>query len=616
MSFLLADDAWADTPNIVYILADDMGIGDIRSYTATSPVNTPNIDRIANEGMRFTNARSPSSVCSPTRYGILTGRYPWRGPLPFGIVREMRPAVLEPARLTVAEMLQERGYDTAILGKWHLGLNWVTTDGQPANAQGTNVDYSQPFTGGPIHHGFDTYFGDDVINWPPYTMIRDDRTIGIPVGNANGQPYTPPGGVLPGYVTPGYTTASSLPLVLNETESYIEARASQPSPFFLYLPLTAPHEPIVPPPELQGSTQTNAYGDFIATVDWAVGRVLDALEDPNGDSDTSDSMLDNTMIVFTADNGAETHFSFSTSPGYKNGLPLRGDKTTVYEGGHAIPLMVKWDGEVPAGAVSSQMVELNDFMATVADIVDYQLPLNAAEDSINLAPLLRGDSTGPVRNAGVQTSFSGAKIIRQVDSAGNEWKLAFTPTDGGFSGTAINPALPITNFSQLQLFNLTADPSETTNLLAGGGTEPMRQRALELQTLLLQLMNSGRTAPTTRTGDYNGDHVVDASDYLAWRAAFGSATASADGNNNGIVDMADFVIWRKHFLGQMGAGGSLNGATVPEPAAPILAAAALFLGAAQYRPSRARLTRQPAPAVTPIAIFSPAASDPPSAVGP
>ena len=201
--------------------------------------------------------------------------------------------------------------------------------------------------------------------------------------------------------------------------------------------------------------------------------MLDALEDPNGDNNTSDSILDNTMIVFTADNGAETHFSFSTSPGYKNGLPLRGDKTTVYEGGHAIPFMVKWDGEVPAGTVSSQMVELNDFMATVADVVDYQLPAGAAEDSFNLAPLLRGESTGPVRNAGVQISFSGAKIIRQVDSAGNEWKLAFTPTDGGFSGTAINPALPITNFSQLQLFNLTADPSETTNLLAGGGTEAM-----------------------------------------------------------------------------------------------------------------------------------------------
>ncbi|HEX2474804.1 MAG TPA: sulfatase-like hydrolase/transferase [Lacipirellulaceae bacterium] len=585
LAFSFADHASADTPNIVYILADDMGLGDIRSYNANSPVNTPNIDRIANEGMRFTNARSPSSVCSPTRYGILTGRYPWRGALTFGVVREFRPSVLEPSRLTVAEMLQQKGYATAALGKWHLGLNWQTTDGFAPNAQGTNVDYTKPFTGGPINNGFDTYYGDDVINWPPYTMIRDDRTIGIPVGNVNGQPYTPPGGVLPGYVTPGYTTAGSLPLVLNETESYIAGRATQPAPFFLYLPLTAPHEPIVPPPELQGSTGTNAYGDFIATVDWAVGRVLDRLEDPNGDNNTSDSILDNTMIVFTADNGAETHFSFSTSPGFKSGLPLRGDKATVYEGGHAIPLMVKWDGEVQPGSVSSQMVELNDFMATVADIVDYQLPLGAAEDSFNLAPLLRGDSNAPVRNAGVQISFSGAAIIRQIDSAGNEWKLIFSPNDGGFGGTTISPFAPITNFGQLQMFNLTADPSETTNLLAGGGTEPTRQKALALQALLLQMINAGRTAPTVRTGDYNGDHVVDASDYLAWKAAFGSATVSADGNNNGIVDLADFVIWRKNFLGQSTAGsGALVGANVPEPAASILAAAAIFFGAAQYRP--------------------------------
>jgi hypothetical protein len=231
------------------------------------------------------------------------------------------------------------------------------------------------------------------------------------------------------------------------------------------------------------------------------------------------------------------------------------------------------------------MVELNDFMATVADIVDYQLPLGAAEDSFNLAPLLRGDSNAPVRNAGVQISFSGAAIIRQIDSAGNEWKLIFSPNDGGFGGTTISPFAPITNFGQLQMFNLTADPSETTNLLAGGGTEPTRQKALALQALLLQMINAGRTAPTVRTGDYNGDHVVDASDYLAWKAAFGSATVSADGNNNGIVDLADFVIWRKNFLGQSTAGsGALVGANVPEPAASILAAAAIFFGAAQYRP--------------------------------
>jgi len=570
--FAGAQPACAATPNIVYILADDMGLGDIRSYTPNSPVDTPNIDRIANEGVRFTNAHSPSSVCSPTRYGILTGRYPWRGPLSGPVVQVFRPSVVEPARLTVGEMLQQAGYDTAMIGKWHLGLNWVTTDGQPANSTGTNVDYSQPFTGGPIHHGFDTYFGDDVINWPPFTMIRDNRTVGIPVGNANGDPYRPLGGTLPGYVTPGYATPDVLPALVDEAESYIADKAAQTSPFFLYLPLTAPHEPIVPPPFMQGSTGTNNYGDFIATVDWAVGRVLDALDDPNGDGDISDSITDNTMIVFAADNGAETHLSFSTSPGFENGAPLRGDKATVYEGGHSVPFLVQWNARVPAGSVASHRVELNDFMATVADIINYQLPVGAAEDSFSLAPLLTGSSSAPVRNIGVQLSFAGARIIRQLDGAGNEWKLIFSSNDGGFSGSAINPALPISNFANLQLYNLTSDPSETNNLLAGGGTADMRQKALELQALLQQLTAAGRTAPSTRTGDYNGDHFVDMDDYQVWRAAFATANPMADGNNNGVVDAADYVIWRKSFLGQPAAGTSLVHANVPEPATSTLAA--------------------------------------------
>jgi arylsulfatase A-like enzyme len=564
--------ALAATPNIVYILADDMGIGDIRSYTANSPVNTPNIDRIANEGIRFDNARSSSSVCSPTRYALLTGRYSWRGPLTGPVVPVFRPSVVEPARLTVAEMLKQSGYNTALIGKWHLGLNWVTTNGQPANSTGTNVDYTQPFTGGPLDHGFDSYYGDDVINWPPFTMIRDNQTVGIPVGNAQGQPYTPPGGTLPGLVTPGYTTAGSLPSILDEMETHIGTVANQAAPFYLHFPITAPHYPIVPPPELQGSTGTNAYGDFIATVDWAVGRVFAALEDPNNDGDSSDSVLDDTIILFGADNGAETGTpcgaeAFCTSPGFVNGVPLRGDKASVYEGGHHVPFLVRWHGEVDPGSVSTQMVELQDFMATAADIVGYQLPANAAEDSFTLAPMLRGQLTQPVRSAGVQHSYIGAKVIRQTDASGNEWKLIFSSNDGGFSGSAINPLNPITNFGLLQLFNLTVDPGETTNLLAGGGTQAMQQKTLELQSLLIQLMNAGRTAPTKSTGDFNGDHIVDLDDLFTWRAAFGSTTnLGADANANGVVDAGDYVVWRHFYLppGGSGSGGRAHGA-VPEP---------------------------------------------------
>jgi arylsulfatase A len=496
--------AQPERPNIVYILADDMGFGDIRSYNAGSPVNTPNIDRIASAGMRFSNAHSSSSVCSPTRYSILTGRYAWRTSLQSGVVAAHAPGLIEPSRLTVGEMLQDAGYSTAAIGKWHLGENWVTTNGGPPLQNGTNVDYTQPFTNGPTAHGFDTYFGTDIINWPPYSYIRDNRTVGadlhtpaVPVGSTgnNTNPYIPPGGNQLGLVTPGFDLRKVMPDSTDEAVSYISSRAAQPNPFFLYFPITAPHEPIFPPPELQGTTGNGAYGDFIATVDWSVGRVLDALEDPNGDEDTSDSIVDDTIIVFTADNGAEGHIAFTTSPGSIGGTPLRGDKHTIYEGGHRVPFIAQWGNRIQAGSSNTQLIELNDFMATVADVIDYQLPASAAPDSVSIAPQLLGQTADPARNRGVQHSFGGAFAFRQFDENGQEWKLIFTSTDGGSVAGRLNPLSPITNFSQLQLYNLSADPGEQTNLLSGGGTAVMQQRAIAMQAVLQQFITSGQSSP-------------------------------------------------------------------------------------------------------------------------
>jgi arylsulfatase A-like enzyme len=500
---------WAqpERPNIVYILADDMGIGDIRSYTANSPVNTPNIDRIATAGMRFSNAHSSSSVCSPTRYSILTGRYAWRTSLQAGVVTPHAPGLIEPSRLTLGEMLQSVGYSTAAIGKWHLGENWVTTNGGAPLPTGANVDYTQPFTNGPTAHGFDSYFGTDIINWPPYTYIRDNRTVGadlhtpaVPVGMPpNNTPFIPPGGNQPGLVTPGFNLRDVMPDITDEAVSYISARAAQPNPFFLYLPITAPHEPIFPPAFLQGTSGVTgpkqAYGDFIATVDWAVGRVLDTLEDPNGDNDTSDSIIDDTLIVFTADNGAEGHIAFSTSAGRIGGAALRGDKHTIYEGGHRVPFIAQWNNRIPAGTTNDQLVELNDFMATVADVIDYQLPAGAAPDSVNIAPQLLGQTGDPARNRGVQHSVAGAFAFRQFDEHGQEWKLIFTSNDGGTAAGKHNPMSPITDFGQLQLYNLTADPGEQTNLLSGGGTPAMQQRATAMQAVLQQFISSGQSTP-------------------------------------------------------------------------------------------------------------------------
>ena len=542
-------------PNIVYILADDMGIGDIRSYNAASPVNTPNIDRIAAAGMRFTNAHSSSSVCSPTRYSILTGRYAWRTSLQSGVVLPHAPGLIEPARLTIGEMLQDAGYSTAAVGKWHLGMNWVTTGGAPLQ-DGTNVDYTQPFTNGPTDHGFDSYVGDDIINWPPYTWIRDDHTVGsdlqtpaVPVGSTgtNTNPYVPSGGSRPGLVTPGYNLRDVMPMITDQAVSYIASRAALPNPFFLYFPLTAPHEPILPPAFMQGVSGVTgpkqAYGDFIATVDWSVGRVLDALRDPNGDQDTSDSIVDNTIIVFAADNGAEAGPSFTTSPGMIGTTPMRGDKHTIYEGGHRVPFLAQWNSHIPAGTTNEQLVELNDFMATVAELVDYDLPDDAAPDSVSIAPQLRGQTTAPPRNRGVSHSTAGVFAIRQFDERGKEWKLIFSSNDGTSAFGKVNPTSTISDFGGLQLYNISDDPGEQTNLLSGGGTPKMQQRALAMQSVLQQFITSGESSPL---GLLDGDDReiridvgIDSQRTLAtgWNN-FSGAAASRPQVNLALVDSA------------------------------------------------------------------------------
>jgi arylsulfatase A-like enzyme len=492
------------TPNIVYIIADDMGFGDIRSYNPTSPVNTPNLDRIANAGMRFTNAHAPSSICTPTRYGILTGQYGWRTSLQSGALLPYQPALISPSRTTLAEMLQASGYSTGAFGKWHLGMNWVTTTGAPATLTGSNVNHAMPFTGGPLDNGFDTYFGVDAVNYPPYAFIRDRNTVGndlvtptSPTGIVNGNPASSSNS--PGPIVSGFNIVNTLPTVTSEALSYISSKANQANPFFAYIPLTAPHEPILPPGSASGQSGVvgpkQAYGDFLWTVDSVVGQVLDTLANPDGNPNTADSVLDNTLVVFTADNGVASQWGFPTSAGTVNGTPLRGDKSTIYEGGTRVPFLAQWTGQVPAGSVNNHMVQLNDLMATVASVTGYALPTNAAEDSLNIMPELTGNAVVPVRTTGVTHSYQGAFAIRQIDGANNEWKLIFTAGNGGLGDSQIvSPLSPITNFNKLQLYNLTSDPGEQINLLSGGGSPAAQQKALQLQEELHTYIYSGRSS--------------------------------------------------------------------------------------------------------------------------
>lgn len=513
--------AQAQTPNIVYILADDMGLGDVRSYTSAggqagvdSPVDTPNIDRLATAGMRFTNAHSSSAVCTPTRYGLLNGQYAWRVPLPSsrpmsGVLWGHDGPMIDPARYTLAELLRDQGYSTSMFGKWHLGNTWVTTDGQPPQTNGSNVDYSQPFTGGAIDHGFDYYFGDDVINQAPMTFIENDRTI----------------------AAPPYSQIESLPEMTRRSVQYLINRNGAPNPFFMYVALGAPHSPILPPvggvpadPSIGLSAYTydpayDDYENFIRMVDWVVGELIDTLEDQG--------LAGDTMIVFAADNGVSTDYTVNDaiSPGFINGQLLRGRKADAWEGGHRIPMLVRWDGQVAPGSVSTALVELTDFYATVVEMLGVTTPVNGGEDSVSHLGVLQGRPGATGRSISLQTSQWGSHAIRQIDGAGNEWKLIFGVGGGGFlsGGSSTNPLIEITaayDFSTIQMFNLANDPGETTNLFVSGGVSAAElAKAQELQDILQTMMGGGSgpsgahwTALTPATTPGSRSDIVGSSD--------------------------------------------------------------------------------------------------------
>ena len=473
-------------PNIIFILADDMGKGDVRSFTnkkiapANSPVVTPSIDSIATAGMRFTNAHSPSAVCSPTRYGILTGRYAWRTRLKSGVVTAYAKELIEKGRQTVGHMLQAHGYHTAAIGKWHLGMSWQNASGNITSNK-KQVDHSRPILEGPITRGFDQYYGDDIINWGPFRWIENDRTLDLK--------------------THPHIAKQVMPTIAAKSVEYIRSRARSDKPFFLYMPLTAPHAPIAPmdsTPELEktyGYKSLTKYDQLIATVDWTVGQVLKELD--------AQGIRGRTLIVFTADNGVSKGFSSwdDISPGYQDGVPLRGQKADIWEAGHRVPMMVEWKGHIKAGSVSDEYVELNDFFATVADVLGAEISDQTAEDSYSILPVLEGKQyPAPLREAGVNHSLRGKFAVRQFDEEGNEWKLIFGDGSGGFTkpqGDNIDPAGKISDYSKskLVLYNLKTDPGEKSSLLGSGASPEALDKARQLHALLQRYITSGRSAP-------------------------------------------------------------------------------------------------------------------------
>jgi arylsulfatase A-like enzyme len=438
----------ARRPNIIFLMADDMGYGDVGCYGSTQ-IPTPLMDRLAAEGIRFIDAHTPSGVCTPTRYGVLTGRYSWRSKMKKGVLRGYSPALLEPGRLTVASMLKRHGYVTACIGKWHLGFG--TAD---------KVDYTRRLRPGPLEMGFDYFFGIPAsLDMPPYCFIENDRLIGEL--SVEKDPYNTL--QRQGPMTPGWRDEEVGPTFARKAISFIERSVlSEPDrPFFLYFPTPAPHTPCTPPDFIEGQSQAGVRGDMVTEVDWTLGQLMATLQRLKID--------DNTLIIVTSDNGALTvgPAGWAKDPpekydivhhGHAPNGPLRGQKSDLYEGGHRVPFIAWWPGKIRPGTTSDEPICLIDLLATCADIVGCKLPADAAEDSESILPILLGrESDEPLHEAIVHHSGQGMFALRQ-----GKWKLILGRGSGGFSAPA--RVKPKPGEPEGQLYDLETDLAETTNL--------------------------------------------------------------------------------------------------------------------------------------------------------
>jgi arylsulfatase A len=484
-------------PNIVIILADDLGYGDVQCMDPQhAKVPTPSVDRLAREGMLFTDAHAGAALCSPSRYSLLTGRYCWRSPLREHVVRLYGSPLIAATRLTLPGMLKQHGYHTACIGKWHLGWNWplrqpdgsiirVPEHGFIIERKGEPV-FELPIADGPATRGFDEYFGVDVPNFPPYTFIKDDRMVAAPTDRktVNDLAHSGP----PGPMAPGWQFDRILPTLVEQAEEYIARQAKNRAPFFLYLPLTSPHEPIAPSASFRGKSGISDVADFIMETDAAVGRVMEALE--------KHGVAENTLLVFTSDNGhcGYTGIMPFQKVGHRVGGPYRGYKCDISDGGHRVPLVARWPGTIKPGSRSKQLVCLSDWMATCAHIVGAKLPANAGEDSISLLPLLQGRDAAVREDLVHQSYFADVLAIRQ-----GPWKLSVCAGDGvnqrwcreeGVPQDMPDPEATAKGLPPIQLYNIESDPGETVNVQA---QHPDVVDALLKQ--LRQHISRGRSTP-------------------------------------------------------------------------------------------------------------------------
>lgn len=487
-------------PNVVILYADDMGYGDLAANNPNSKIPTPNLDKLAAEGMRFTDGHSSSGICTPSRFALLTGQYHWRRM--HGIAQSFGQPVFKEDDFTIAKLFQKEGYNTAAIGKWHLGWDWQSVVQSEAGIQKVPwprpdgrvltrkaytpaaIDWTRPIPGGPLDQGFDYYFGDGTINFPPYCYIENDRVVDAPTVMMDVETFRPiregDWEFRPGPMVEGWDPYEVLPTITDKAVEWI-GKQSADTPFFMYFAFPSPHAPIIPNDEFLGKSKAGAYGDFIVETDAIAGRIIQALKDHGLDQ--------NTIVVFTADNGAE-HYAFAREQKFDHwsSEPFRGLKRDLWEGGHRVPTVISWPGVIDAGSVSDEVISQVDLAATFASILDRKLQTTEAVDSFDLLPLLKGQAYNkPLREGTVQNTREASFALRLGD-----WVLIDAPSgqhtktpdwyneQQGYSRDQ-TPGL---------LYNLKEDPSQEHNLF-----QEHPERVMSMKALLKRYLDGEASAP-------------------------------------------------------------------------------------------------------------------------
>lgn len=462
LSVTLAGDLVAESskPNIVFILADDLGYGDVQCLNPKrGKIETPRIDKLASEGMAFTDAHTSSSVCTPTRYGILTGRYNWRTRLQRFVLYGYDKPLIAADRLTVPAMLKEHGYTTACIGKWHLGMG--LPEGEP----------NPTITDGPTTRGFNTFFGISAsLDMPPFAFIDNGRFT-QPLTTTKKWQRT-------GAAAADFEAVDVLPTFTRKAVEFIGAQAKSEKPFFLFLPLASPHTPIVPNKAWQKKSKIGKYGDFVMETDAAIGEVLTALDKAG--------IRDKTLVIVTADNGCSKAANVPNmeKKGHYPSAGMRGIKTDIFDGGHRVPFIVSWPGHIKPGSQSDHTICLNDLMATSAEIIGATLPDNAGEDSVSILPALFGKPIPATREAIVHHAMEGDFAIRQ-----GKWKLILCSHSGGVSDPKYNSE-KANELPENQLYDLSNDLGETRNVQA-----KYPEVVAEMTRQLKKIITDGRSTP-------------------------------------------------------------------------------------------------------------------------